>query len=198
MESLKLIVSKIHEEYPNVPFIGEIVPFGCANHSETILGTTKEILEKLYEANSETLKVLDELYLNYIGILDGVLDFSFQYYVDLFVTGKINEEQCIKEIEEHFRRFENHKDFLMLKNIDSHDCDRIMFRCKNNVYLFQKAMKLLYKEYLGRKDPIVVYYGTEDFMTQEKTISGEPYGDFRCRQPMYFGRDWLDKFFKDK
>ena len=196
-EPLKIIVSKIHEEYPNVPFIGEIVPFGCANHSETILGTTKEILEKLYEANSETLKVLDELYLNYIGILDGVLDFSFQYYVDLFVTGKINEEQCIKEIEEHFRRFENHKDFLMLKNIDSHDCDRIMFRCKNNVYLFQKAMKLLYKEFLGRKDPIVVYYGTEDFMTQEKTISGEPYGDFRCRQPMYFGSAWLKDFFKE-
>ena len=100
IEPLKIIVSKIHEEYPNVPFIGEIVPFGCANHSETILGTTKEILEKLYEANSETLKVLDELYLNYIGILDGVLDFSFQYYVDLFVTGKITEEQCIKEIED--------------------------------------------------------------------------------------------------
>jgi glycosidase len=196
-EGLKIIVSKIHEEYPNVPFIGEIVPFGSANHSETILGTSKEILEKLPEANPETLKVLDELYLNYIGILDGVLDFSFQYYVDLFVTGKITEEQCIKEIEEHFQRFENHKDFLLLKNIDSHDCDRIMFRCKNNVYLFQKAMKLLYKEYLGRKDPIVVYYGTEDFMTQEKTIYGEPYGDFRCRQPMYFGSAWLKDFFKE-
>ena len=73
-----------------------------------------------------------------------------------------------------------------------------MFKCKNNILLFQKSMELLYKEYLGRKDPIVVYYGTEDFMTQEKTIHGESYGDFRCRQPMYFGREWLDKFFKEK
>ena len=130
--------------------------------------------------------------------LDGVLDFSFQYYVDLFVSGKYTEEVCIKQLEDHFKRFENNKDFLLLKNIDSHDCDRIMFRCKNNVLFFQKALKLLYKEYLGRKDPVVVYYGTEDFMTQEKTIHGEPYGDFRCRQPMYFGNAWLNEFFKEK
>ena len=194
-ESLKLIVSKIHETYPNVPFIGEILPFGISCFSETVLGTSKETLEKLNEANTETLKILDELYLEYVGVLDGVLDFSFQYYVDLFVSGKLTEEECIKQLEGHFKRFEN-KDFLLLKNIDSHDCDRIMFRCKNNMSLFQKAMKLLYKEYLGRKDPVVVYYGTEDFMTQEKTIHGEPYGDFRCRQPMYFGKAWLENFFK--
>ena len=196
-ESLKLIISKIHETYPNVPFIGEILPFGIARFSETLLGTPKETLEKLSSANPESLKVVDELYLKYTNILDGVLDFAFQYYVDLFVRGQYSEEQCIKELEDHFKRFENNKNFLLLKNIDSHDCDRIMFRCKNNVLLFQKAMKLLYKDFLGRKDPIVVYYGTEDFMTQEKTISGEPYGDFRCRQPMYFGRAWLDNFFKE-
>ena len=61
-----------------------------------------------------------------------------------------------------------------------------MFRCKNNYELFQKAMNLLYKNQEKRNDPIVVYYGTENFMNQEKTIYGEPYGDFRCRQPMYF------------
>ena len=197
-ESLKNIVDKIHETYPKVPFIGEILPFGISCFAETVLGTSKETLEKLNEINTETLKFLDELYLQYTDILDGVLDFSFQYYVDLFVNGKYTEEECIKQLEAHFKRFENNKDFLLLKNIDSHDCDRIMFRCKNNVLLFQKALKLLYKEYLGRKDPVVVYYGTEDFMTQEKTIRGEPYGDFRCRQPMYFGRAWLNEFFKEK
>ena len=197
-ESLKKLIDKIHETYPKVPFIGEILPFGISCYAETVLGTTKETLEKLNEANTETLKLLDELYLQYTDILDGVLDFSFQYYVDLFVRGKYTEEECIKQLEDHFKRFENNKDFLLLKNIDSHDCDRIMFRCKNNVLLFQKALKLLYKEYLGRKDPVVVYYGTEDFMTQEKTIHGEPYGDFRCRQPMYFGNAWLNEFFKEK
>ena len=197
-ESLKIIVDKIHETYPDIPFIGEILPFCCSSNAETILGLTKEELIRLDQVNLASLKSLDEIYLSYIDVMDGVLDFSFQYYVDLFVTGKLTEQECIKNLEEHFKRFENNKDFLLLKNIDSHDSDRIMFRCKNNVLLFEKAMKLLYREYLGRKDPVVVYYGTEDFMTQEKTIHGEPYGDFRCRQPMYFGRICLDEIFKGK
>lgn len=173
------------------------MPFGLANDSETILGASKQTLEKLNSPNTETLKVLDELNLTFAGALDGVLDFSFQYYVDLFVKGELTEEQCIKEIENHFKRYGKNENFILLKNIDSHDSDRIMFRCKNNMLLFQKAIKLLYKDYLGRKDPIVVYYGTEDFMNQEKTIYGEPYGDFRCRQPMYFGRVWMNDFFKE-
>ena len=197
VESIKAITSKIHEEFPKVPFIGEILPFGLANDSETILGASKDILEKLNSPNTETLKVLDELNLSFAGALDGVLDFSFQYYVDLFVKGEITEEQCIKEIENHFKRYDKNENFILLKNIDSHDCDRIMFRCKNNMLLFQKAIKLLYKDYLGRKDPLVVYYGTEDFMNQEKTVYGEPCGDFRCRQPMYFGRAWMNDFFKE-
>ena len=113
----------------------------------------------------------------------------------MFVKGEIDEAKCNEEIIAHFKRYG--KDFILLKNIDSHDSDRIMFRCKNNFNLFQKAMKLLYKNWEERNDPVVVYYGTEDFMNQEKTIYGEPYGDFRCRQPMYFTNAWINQFFKD-
>ena len=116
----------------------------------------------------------------------------------MFVKGEIDEKKCNEEIIEHFKRFEKEKNFILLKNIDSHDCDRIMFRCKNNFGLFQKAMKLLYKNWEDRNDPIVVYYGTEDFMNQEKTIHGEPYGDFRCRQPMYFTNIWIKELFNGK
>ena len=195
ISSLKTIITKIHETYPKVPFIGEILPSAISSHSETILGVDIEYLKKLDKIDLESLKVLDEIMLKYIGCLDGALDFSFQYYVDMFVQGKIDEKKCIEEITEHFKRFKE-KNFLLLKNIDSHDCDRIMFRCKNNYLLFQKAMKFLYQNWEERNDPIVVYYGTEDFMNQEKTILGEPYGDFRCRQPMYFTNCWINQFFK--
>ena len=195
-EALKIIISKIHEKFPKVPFIGELLPIGISSHSETILGATLEDLKKLDEIDLNSLKFLDELMLRYVGNLDGLLDFSFQYYVDLFVKGEIDEKKCNEEITEHFKRFEKDKKFILLKNIDSHDCDRIMFRCKNNYRLFQKAMELLYKNWEGRNDPIVVYYGTEDFMNQEKTIHGEPFGDFRCRQPMYFTNCWINNFFK--
>ena len=198
IESLKKITTKIHEKYPKVPFIGETLPFGCSSHSETIYGIPKELLKKLDKVDLESIKVLDEVNASYYGALDGALDFAFQSYVDMYVGGKLTEDQCIKEIEEHFKRYDKIKDFILVKNIDSHDCDRIMFRCKNNMNLFQKAMKLLYRDYNGRNDPLVIYYGTEDFMNQEKTIYGEPFGDFRCRQPMYFGNNWINKFFKEQ
>ena len=193
---LKIIIDKIHETFPKVPFIGELLPFELTYHSETILGIPLDDLKKLEKVDLTSLKRLDEIMLRYVNYLDGLLDFSFQYYVDLFVTGKIDEKKCNEEITEHFKRFDKYKNFLLLKNIDSHDCDRILFRCKNNYRLFQKAMELLYKNWEGRNDPIVLYYGTEDFMNQEKTIKGEPYGDFRCRQPMYFTNCWINNLFK--
>ena len=196
-QSLKNIINKIHESFPQVPFIGEILPFGISDNSETILGITEQDLKKLDKVNLDSIKYLDEVILKYVGCLDGALDFSFQYYVDMFVKGEIDEKKCNEEIIEHFKRFEKEKNFILLKNIDSHDSDRIMFRCKNNYLLFQKAMNLLYKNWEERNDPIVVYYGTEDFMNQEKTIYGEPYGDFRCRQPMYFTNCWINQLFKN-
>ena len=195
-QSLKNIISKIHESFPQVPFIGEILPFSISENSETILGITEQDLKKLDKVNLDSIKYLDEVVLKYVGCLDGALDFSFQYYVDMFIKGEINEKKCNEVITEHFKRFEKAKNFILLKNIDSHDSDRIMFRCKNNYLLFQKAMNLLYKNWEERNDPIVVYYGTEDFMNQEKTIYGEPYGDFRCRQPMYFTNCWINQLFK--
>jgi glycosidase len=196
-QSLKNIINKIHESFPQVPFIGEILPFGISDNSETILGITEQDLKKLDKVNLDSIKYLDEVILKYVGCLDGALDFSFQYYVDMFVKGEIDEKKCNEEIIEHFKRFEKEKNFILLKNIDSHDSDRIMFRCKNNYLLFQKAMNLLYKNWEERNDPIVLYYGTEDFMNQEKTIYGEPYGDFRCRQPMYFTNCWINQLFKN-
>ena len=135
---------------------------------------------------------MDKLNLSYYGILDGVLDFAFQMSVDMFAGGKLSEEECIKKLEEHFKIFDKNKDFILVKNIDSHDCDRIMFRCKNNMKLFQKAIQLLYRNYKERNDPLVFYYGTEDFMNQEKAIYGEPYDDIRYRQSMYFINNWIN------
>ena len=116
----------------------------------------------------------------------------------MFSEGHINEKQCLDENEKHFERFRKHKDFVLVKNIDSHDADRILFKCKNNMNIFKKIMSLLYRTYNNRNDPLIVYYGTEDYMTQDKSIFGEPYGDYRCRMPMMFRFQWMKKFFKEK
>jgi len=193
-EDLNNIIKEIHKTYPDVPFIGEILPFGCQHAPESVLGIAKEDLMKFKEDNLEAIDHLDDVFLSYCDILDGVLDFSFQYFVDKFVSGTLTEEQCRQKLIHHFNKYKG-KNYLLLKNIDSHDCDRIMFRCHNNPQLLHKALELLYEEYSGRNDPLVIYYGTEDFMTQEDTIRRGSYGDYRCRQPMKFIYEKHHSFF---
>ena len=104
----------------------------------------------------------------------------------------------MREIEEHFERFDECENFILVKSVDSHDTDRILFKCKNNRSTFKKVMNMLFRKYNGRNDPLILYYGTEDFMTQERTIYGMPYGDYLCRKPMEFSMQWMKTFFKEK
>jgi len=193
-EDLNEIIKEIHKTYPDVPFIGEILPFGCQHAPESVFGISKEELMLFKEDNLEAIHHLDGVFLSYYDILDGVLDFSFQYFVDKFVSGALTEEQCRQKLINHFDKYKD-KNYLLLKNIDSHDCDRIMFRCHNNPQILHKALELLYDNYSGRNDPVVIYYGTEDFMTQDDTIRRGSYGDYRCRQPMKFIYEKHHSFF---
>jgi glycosidase len=197
LQTLKRIVDTIHKDYPDVPFIGECMTFGISNEHQSIFGLKKEQLELTHTVNINTIPYLDETFLTYDNIVDGLIDFSFQVLLGLFAEGKITEKECVKEIEKHFERFEE-SDLILIKNVDSHDTDRILFKCKNNIITFKKVMNLLYRHYNGRNDPLILYYGTEDFMTQEKSIYGEPYGDYRCRKPMEFCMQWMKTFFKEK
>ena len=198
IKTLKKFVDKIHEEYPNVPFIGECLPLGLVNEWKNIFGVKKEKLILVNSLNLNNIKCLDDIFLSYYNVLDGVIDFSFQSIVTMFAEGKINESECIKEIEKHYKKFEEFPNFILVKNVDSHDTDRILFKCQNNISIFKKVLSLLYRKYNGRNDPLIVYYGTEDFMTQEKSSYGEPYGDYLCRKPMEFSMQWMKTFFKEK
>ena len=196
--TLKRFVDTIHKDYPDVPLIGECLTFGIENEYQSVFGVKKEYLQLTNKINLNSINYLDEIFLTYKNILDGVIDFSFQSLVGMFAEGKINEKECVKEIEKHFEKFENCDNFILIKCVDSHDTDRILFKCKNNINTFKKAMGLLYRKYNGRNDPLIFYYGTEDFMTQDKSINGEPYGDYQCRKPMEFCIQWMKTFFKEK
>ena len=198
LSTLKKFVDCIHKEYPDVPIIGECRTFGLENEYQSIFGVKRESLQLTNKININTIKHLDDIFLTYINILDGVIDFSFQELVGMFAEGKIDENECTKEIEKHYEKFEKYDNFFLIKNVDSHDNDRILFRCKNNINIFKKAINLLYRKYNGRNDPLIFYYGTEDFMTQEKSINEEPYGDYQCRKPMEFCMQWMKHFFKEK
>ena len=198
IKNLKKLVDTIHKDYPDVPFIGECMTFSIANEYESVFGVEKQKLDLTNQINLNSLNVLDEIFLTYENILDGVIDFTFQHLVGMFAEGKITENECVKLIEKHFEKFEDCENFVLIKNVDCHDSDRIMFKCKNNMNTFKKVMSLLYRKYNRRNDPLIFYYGTEDFMTQERTIFGMPYGDYLCRKPMEFRIQWMKTFFKEK
>ena len=198
ISSLKKLADSIHKYYPDVPLIGECMTFSIENEYQSVFGVKREYLVLTNKVDLNSLKYLDEIFLTYNNVLDGLIDFTFQNLVGMFAEGKMDEKQCVREIEKHFQKFENCNNFFLLKNVDSHDTDRILFKCKNNVETFKKAMNLLYRKYNGRNDPLIFYYGTEDFMTQDKTINGVPYGDYNCRKPMQFCMQWMKTFFKEK
>ena len=165
----------------------------------TILSLSKDLLTRLDvpEIGVDTIPTIDEAFLVYEGVLDGVLDFAFTFLIDLFLKNKLTESELLAQIDEHYKRFEG-KEFILPKQLDNHDIDRILFKCHNNRRLFKKVIELLMKRYDGRKDPFIWYYGTEDFMTQEQSQSFENYGDFVCRMPMEFSTQWMKVVFKEK
>ena len=198
VQTLKKMIDIIHKDYPDVPFIGECMTFGIEKDYQTIFGVKKEYLEYTSKITLNSTKYLDDIFLNYVNVLDGVIDFSFQIIVGMYAEGKITETECLKEIEKHFDKFDKYNNFFLIKNVDSHDTDRILFKCHNNISTFKKVMNLLFRKYNGRNDPLLFYYGTEDFMTQEKLIGDVPYGDYQCRKPMEFSMQWMKSFFKEK
>ena len=199
IQAIKYFCNKIHSLYPTVPIIGEVLPICSSRFSNTILSLSKDILTRLDvpEIGVDTIPTIDEAFLVYEGVLDGVLDFAFTFLVDLFLKNKLTESELLTQIDEHYKRYEG-KEFILPKQLDNHDLDRILFKCGNDRRLFKKVIELLMKRYDGRKDPFVWYYGTEDFMTQEHSQSFENYGDFVCRMPMEFSTQWMKVVFKEK
>ena len=80
-----------------------------------------------------------------------------------------------------------------MRVFDSHDCERGLFKCGQNRTKFQSILKKLFKGFKGRNDPFVMYYGTEDYMTQLSDNNSQEYGDWACRQPMQFNYEFMRK-----
>ncbi len=126
----------------------------------------------------------DDLQADYVGTLDGVLDFAYR---DILLE-EIHAGRGIKgngtlrsKIADHFAKYP--KDFKLVLFLDNHDTDRFMFDCHDDVALLQEAIDLTME--LSR--PFSFLYGTEQLMTNNPTIfNAEPYADLRVRNCM----DW--------
>ncbi len=126
----------------------------------------------------------DDLQADYVGTLDGVLDFAYR---DILLEelragrGIKGNETLRQKIADHFAKYP--KDFKLVLFLDNHDTDRFMFDCHDDVNLLQEAIDLT----MEQARPFSFLYGTEQLMTIQSTIvNAEPYADLRVRCCM----DW--------
>lgn len=132
-----------------------------------------------YFLNKLRYDVQEARQLEYIGILDGVLDFRYQQFMCDAVHRKktiVNNRKLQEEVKLHFARYPT--GFLLWLFLDNHDLNRFMFECGGNKTLFEEGISFSKQQEM----PWLMFYGTEKEFTNKKTIfDGTSYADERVR-----------------
>lgn len=176
----------LHRMNPDIRIIGEAWGQGC----------TKELMGQFCFRNEQKAAEYlrngidqESLQQDYIGVLDGVLDFRFR---DI-ILGEIREGRRIKgnktlrkKLIEHFKNYP--LDFNLVLFMDNHDTNRVLYECGQDETLMMEIIE----EMQSLCRPFSIYYGTECLMTNSEPIyAGIPYADLRVRTPM----DWSKEIF---
>ena len=126
----------------------------------------------------------DNLQADYVGTLDGVLDFAYRDILleEIHAGRGIKDNDTLRsKIADHFAKYPD--DFKLVLFLDNHDTDRFLFDCHDDVNLLHEAVDLT----MSLQRPFSFLYGTEQLMTNRPTIfNAEPYADLRVRNCM----DW--------
>jgi glycosidase len=165
---------EIKDKYPNTILIGEAWMKGIKTNELRTINIKNKFLKRLFGTSS------DSLLREYVGELDGVLDFKFQEILKNYVTNPYASKHTLsKNIKRHFSHFP--ENYLLPNFLDNNDMDRFLYQCGNDKEKLKEAAKVQFTT----DQPIIIYYGTETGMTQTKSIWNIPsHGDLQARQPM--------------
>jgi glycosidase len=165
---------EIKEAKPSAVLIGEAWMMGIKRHELQTLQVRNKFLKWLSGAAS------DPLFNEYLGELDGVLDFRVQELIKKYTTDqKITEEILVKQLNNHYAHFPD--GYYLPTFLDNHDMDRFLFSCGNDPEKLKSAATIQFQ----LPQPPIIYYGTETGMTQNKSLWNIPSnGDLQARQPM--------------
>ncbi len=174
----KYFVSTVKKEYPQIVLIGEAWMQGIKFHELNTIHMDGKYWKWLRGNSSDTLLT------SYVGVLDGVLDFRVQQLMKQYVSdASLSKNDLNVMLSNHFKKYPS--SYVLPVFLDNHDMDRFMFSCKNNVELLKDAVKVLF----SLERPIIIYYGTEIGMSQQKSIwSMTDHGDILARAPMQWDR----------
>ena len=170
----KYFQSEIKKEYPHAVLIGEAWMKGIKRHELRTLSINHRFFKWLAGAAP------DSLFKEYSRVLDGVLDFRVQEFIQRYVTNpSFSEERLILQLNHHYANFPS--TYFLPTFLDNHDMDRFLFRCGNDI----KKLKAAATVQFSLDQPAIIYYGTEVGMTQTKSLwTVLSNGDLLARQPM--------------
>ncbi|MBQ5982468.1 MAG: hypothetical protein IJL54_09925 [Prevotella sp.] len=164
---------------PNILVFGEVWASSLRDISQIEFKNE----ERRYEFVNHSAEIQEHLQMDYIGVLDGVLDFRFR---DIIVEtakqsqGFADNRNLNMELKRHFCNYPSN--FVLLLFLDNHDTDRFLFTCNGDVNLKSEAIEVM----KNLPYPHITYYGTENNMKNEESICGRDNADGEVRQPM----DW--------
>ncbi len=175
---------EIKDRYPNTVLIGEAWMKGITQQELRTLQVRNKFFKWLSGAAS------DNLYKEYIGELDGVLDFKVRELIKKYVIDpKISEKILEKHLKNHYSHFP--ENFLLPTFLDNHDMDRFLFECGNDKEKLKTAATIQF----SLPQPAIIYYGTEIGMTQTISQWNIPSnGDVQARQPMNWNTQDMEIF----
>jgi len=185
----KQFVSEVKKEYPAAVLIGEAWMKGIKRHELRTLNINNKFFKWLAGAASESL------FREYVGVLDGVLDFKVQEFIQRYITNpSFSEERLILELNHHYSHYP--ASYFLPTFLDNHDMDRFLFKCGNDIEQLKSAASIQF----SLDQPAIIYYGTEVGMTQQQSLwNVSSNGDLLARQPMNWGNQNSDllSFYKN-
>lgn len=164
----------MRKEFPDRVFFGEVWGAGLEKRHYKTIHLKNSWWKRMFGLSQE------ELQHDYVGVLDGVLDFEYRnMLIDHLWRGEhLEGNQALeKRICLHFAKYP--ADFKLILFLDNHDMDRLLFCCHGDIELMKEAIAFSRK--WGK--PFVLYYGTELGMQNTQSVfDGSPYADLRVRE----------------
>ena len=169
----KAFRKEIKNDYPDCVLIGEAWMRGIKFKELKTVNIRRKYLKWLQG------EAPNSLFKEFIGELDGVLDFNFQSIVRDFILKRISKEKMINQLQRHYEKFPSR--FYLPTFLDNHDMDRFLFECNDNVEALKEAVRIQF----SISQPKIIYYGTEAGISQKKSIFNvSSHGDLQARRPM--------------
>jgi len=184
----KQFSEELKKENPNFVLLGEAWMMGIRWNELSTINIPFKRLRWFFPRRP------DKLYKDYQNILDGCLDFYVQQLLSQYGNGFLTTAWMHRHIRRHYKRFK--QDYYLPSFLDNHDMDRILYQLNNN----KNTLKTLAYLQFNLPQPPIIYYGTEQAMSQEKSIWDCPsHGDVLARQPMQWNTQENDlyEFYKE-